>query len=81
MPCPLDRVNRQFKAERPNALLVSDFTFVATWQGFVYIAFVVDVFARRIVDWRVSASARTDFVLDALERRQALVRGKQTMRE
>jgi putative transposase len=66
-PCPLDRVQRQFKAERPNALWVSDFTFVSTWQGFVYVAFVVDVFARYIVGWRVSASARTDFVLDALE--------------
>ncbi len=67
MPCPLDRVNRQFRAERPNALWVSDFTYVSTWQGFVYVAFVIDVFARRIVGWRVSNSARTDFVLDALE--------------
>lgn len=66
-PCPLDRVNRQFRAERPNALWVSDFTYVSTWQGFVYVAFVIDVFARRIVGWRVSSSARTDFVLDALE--------------
>src|ERR1700730_15487738 len=66
-PCPLDRVNRQFKAERPNALWVSDFTYVSTWQGFVYVAFVIDVFARRIVGWRVSAPARTDFALDALE--------------
>jgi transposase InsO family protein len=66
-PCPLDRVNRQLRAERPNALWVSDFTYVSTWQGFVYVAFVLDVFARRIVGWRVSASARTDFVLDALE--------------
>ena len=66
-PCPLDRVNRQFRAERPNALWVSDFTYVSTWQGFVYVAFVIDVFARRIVGWRVSNSARTDFVLDALE--------------
>jgi putative transposase len=66
-PCPLDRVNRQFKAERPDALWVSDFTYVSTWQGFVYVAFIIDVFARRIVGWRVSASARTDFVLDALE--------------
>jgi putative transposase len=66
-PCPADRVKRQFQASRPNALWVSDFTFVATWQGFVYVAFVIDVFARRIVGWRVSASARTDFVLDALE--------------
>lgn len=65
--CPLDRVNRQFKAPRPNALWVSDFTYVATWSGFVYVAFVIDVFARRIVGWRVSRSAQTSFVLDALE--------------
>ena len=64
---PLDRVNRQFKAERPNALWVADFTYVSTWQGFAYVAFVVDVFARKIVGWRVSRSARTDCVLDALE--------------
>ncbi len=66
-PCPLDRVNRQFTAHRPNALWVADFTYVSTWQGFVYVAFVIDVFARRIVGWRVSRSMRTDFVLDALE--------------
>jgi len=66
-PCPLDRVNRQFKAQRPNQLWVSDFTYVSTWQGFVYVAFVIDVFARRIVGWRVSSSMQTDFVLDALE--------------
>jgi len=66
-PCPLDWVNRQFKADRPNQLWVSDFTYVSTWQGFVYVAFVIDVFARRIVGWRVSRSMRTDFVLDALE--------------
>jgi transposase InsO family protein len=65
--CPLDRVNRQFKAERPNQLWVSDFTYVSTWQGWLYVAFVVDVFARRIVGWRVSRSMNTDFVLDALE--------------
>ena len=64
---PLDRVNRHFKAERPNQLWVADFTYVSTWQGFVYVAFVVDVFARRIVGWRVSTSMHTDFVLDALE--------------
>nr|WP_086003134.1 IS3 family transposase [Polaromonas sp. JS666] len=64
---PLDRVNRQFKAERPNQLWVSDFTYVSTWQGWLYVAFVIDVFARRIVGWRVSSSMRTDFVLDALE--------------
>jgi putative transposase len=66
-PCPLDRVQRQFKAERPNALWVSYFTYVSSWQGFVYVAFIIDVFARRIVGWRVSSSAHTDFVLDALE--------------
>ena len=67
--CPNDLVNRQFQAERPNALWVSDFTYVSTWQGFVYVAFVIDVFARRIVGWKVSSSSRTDFVLDALGRR------------
>ena len=66
-PCPRDKVNRQFQASRPNALWVSDFTDAATWQGFVYVAFVIDVFARRIVGWRVSRSAQTGFVLDALE--------------
>ena len=64
---PADLVDRQFVATRPNQLWVSDFTYVATWNGFVYVAFVIDVFARRIVGWRVSASMRTDFVLDALE--------------
>jgi putative transposase len=67
-PCPRDKVNRQFQAPRPNALWVADFTYVATWQGFVYVAFVIDTFARRIVGWRVSRSAATGFVLDALER-------------
>ena len=62
-----DRVERRFTATRPNQLWVADFTYVATWRGFVYVAFVIDVFARRIVGWRVSASLRTDFVLDALE--------------
>ena len=66
-PCPLDRVNRQFNADRPNQLWVSDFTYVSTWQGMVYVAFVIDVYARFIVGWRVSSSMRTDFVLDALE--------------
>jgi len=66
-PCPRDRVNRQFRADRPNQLWVSDFTYVSTWQGWVYVAFVIDVFARRIVGWRVSRSMHTDFVLDALE--------------
>src|SRR4051812_33921235 len=63
----LDRVNRQFKAPRPNALWVSDFTYVATGAGFAYVAFVIDVFARRIVGWRVSRTAHAGFVLDALE--------------
>jgi transposase InsO family protein len=66
-PCPRDKVNRQFQAPRPNTLWLSDFTYVSTWQGFVYVAFVIDVFARRIVGWRVSRSAETSFVLDALE--------------
>ncbi|WP_085985377.1 IS3 family transposase [Methylobacterium radiotolerans] len=65
--CPLDRVNRQFKAPRPNALWVSDFTYVATWAGFIYVAFVIDAYARRIVGWRVSRTAHVAFVLDALE--------------
>jgi len=66
-PCPLNRVNRQFHAERPNQLWVSDFTYVSTWQGWVYVAFVIDVFSRRIVGWRQSSSMHTEFVLDALE--------------
>jgi transposase InsO family protein len=66
-PCPLDRVNRNFQAPAPNRLWVSDFSYVATWPGFVYVAFVIDAYARRIVGWRVSRSARADFVLDALE--------------
>ena len=66
-PCPLDRVNRQFRAPRPNMLWLSDFTYVATWQGFVYVAFVIDAFARRIVGWRVSRTAHASFVLDALD--------------
>jgi putative transposase len=64
---PADLVQRRFTATRPNQLWVSDFTYVATWAGFVYVALVIDVFARRIVGWRVSSSLRTDFVLDALE--------------
>lgn len=67
LPCPLDRVNRQFKADRPNQLWVSDFTYVSTWQGWLYVAFVIDVFARYIVGWQISSSMHTDFVLDALE--------------
>ena len=66
-PCPLDHVNRQFHAPAPNRLWVSDFTYVATWAGFVYVAFVIDAFARRIVGWRVSRTAHAGFVLDALE--------------
>ena len=66
-PCPLDRVNRQFRMPAPNQLWVSDFTYAATWQGFVYVAFVIDAFARRIVGWRVSRTAHAGFVLDALE--------------
>jgi transposase InsO family protein len=64
---PLDRVQRQFTATRPNQLWVADLTYVATWVGFVYVAFVIDVFARRIVGWRVTRSLATDLVLDALE--------------
>jgi len=79
-PCPADRVNRQFHAPRPNALWLSDFTYVATWAGFVYVAArhwartngafngsLIDAFARRIVGWRVSRSMQAGFVLDALE--------------
>jgi transposase InsO family protein len=66
-PCPLDRVNRQFQAPHPNALWVSDFTYVPSWAGFVYVAFVIDAYARRIVGWRVSRTAHAGFVLDALE--------------
>ena len=64
---PADLVQRQFVADRPNQLWVADITFVATWSGFVYVAFVIDVFARRIVGWRVARTMRTDLVLDALE--------------
>jgi transposase InsO family protein len=66
-PCPLDRVNRQFHAPAPNRLWVSDFTYVSTWTGMVYVAFVIDVYARFIVGWRVSRTAHAGFVLDALE--------------
>ena len=75
-PCPLDRVNRQFRAPAPNMLWVSDFTYVATWAGLVYVAFVIDTFARRIVGWRVSRTAHASFVLDALE--QALHKRRPT---
>jgi transposase InsO family protein len=66
-PCPLDQVHRCFAAEAPDRLWVADFTYVSTWQGFAYVAFVIDVFARRIVGWRVSGVANAQFVLDALE--------------
>jgi transposase InsO family protein len=66
-PCPRDHVNRQFQASAPNRLWVSDFTHVSTWTGFVYVAFIIDAFSRRIVGWRVSRTAHTGFVLDALE--------------
>jgi putative transposase len=66
-PCPDDKVNRLFMADHPNKLWVSDFTYVQTWSGTVYVAFVIDVFARRIVGWRASTSMKTQFVLDALE--------------
>ncbi|RWR04561.1 IS3 family transposase [Paenirhodobacter populi] len=66
-PCPLDKVNRQFRVLAPNMLWVSDLTYVATWRGFVYVAFVIDASARRIVGWRASQTAHAGFVLDALE--------------
>jgi transposase InsO family protein len=75
-PCPRDHVNRDFKAAAPNRLWVADFTYVATWAGFVYVAFVIDVFARAIVGWRVSRTAHASFVLDALE--QALAERRPT---
>lgn len=66
-PCPLDLVNRQLHAPAPNVLWLSDFTYVPTWAGFVYVAFVIDAYARRIVGWRVSRTAHAGFVLDALD--------------
>ncbi len=66
-PCPLDHVNRQFHAPAPDRLWLSDFAYVATWAGFVYVAFVIDAYARRIVGWRASRTAHASFVLDALE--------------
>lgn len=66
-PCPRDLVRRVFHADRPNRLWVADFTYVSTWQGWLYVAFVIDAFAKRIVGWRASSSMTTDFVLDALE--------------
>ena len=78
-PCPLDHVNRVFHAPAPNRLWLSDFTYVSTWSGFVYVAFVIDAYARRIVGWRVSRTAHASFVLDALEQalyeRQPVHRG------
>jgi hypothetical protein len=75
VPCPLDHVNRQFKAPAPNVLWVSDFTYVSTWAGFVCVAFVIDVYARRIVGWRVSRTQHTGFVLDARDYPEFCVRG------
>jgi putative transposase len=65
--CPLDQVNRQFRAPAPNRLWVSDFTYVASWAGFIYVAFIIDAYARRIVGWRARRTAHAGFVLDALE--------------
>jgi transposase InsO family protein len=77
-PCPLDHVNRHFHAPAPNMLWLSDFTYISTWSGFVYVAFVIDAYARRIVGWRVSRTAHASFVLDALE--QALHERRPTHR-
>jgi transposase InsO family protein len=79
VPCPLDHVNRVFHAPAPNMLWLSDFTYVSTWSGFVYVAFVIDAYARRIVGWRVSRAAHASFVLDALE--QALHERRPTHRD
>ena len=65
--CPMDLVKRQFEVDRPNRLWVADFTYVSTWQGWLYVAFVIDAYSKRIVGWRASSSMTTDFVLDALE--------------
>ena len=65
--CPRDLVNRAFEAEHPNTLWVADCTFVSTWKGFAYVAFVIDTYANRIVGWKLSSSQETQFVLDALE--------------
>jgi putative transposase len=67
LPCPLDKVNRQFRVSAPNMMWVSDFTYVATWKGFVYVALVIDACARCVVGWRVSTTPHAGFVLDALE--------------
>ena len=66
-PRPQDLVRRNFQAERPDQIWVADFTYVSTWEGWIYVAFIIDVFARRIVGWQTSTSMRTEFVLDALE--------------
>lgn len=79
VPCPLDHVNRNFKAPAPNVLWVSDFTYVSTWAGFVYVAFVIDVYARRIIGWRVSRTQHASFVLDVLE--QALYERRPAQRD
>jgi transposase InsO family protein len=71
VPCPLDHVNRNFKAPAPNVLWVSDFTYVSTWTGFVYVAFVIDVYARRIVGWRVS---RTQWTAPCFDRTVGIAR-------
>ena len=76
-PCPADKVNRQFRAPQPNVLWVSDFTYVATWQGFVYVAFVIDVFARRIVGWRASRTKPAWAVRDT--RQPTMRRAKTSM--
>jgi transposase InsO family protein len=65
--CPADRVKRQFNAQRPNQLWVANFAYIETWSGFVYTAFIIDVFGNRMVGWRTAGSIRTDLVLDALE--------------
>ena len=67
VPRPRDKVNRKFRAPAPTKIWVSDFTYVSTWQGFVYVAHVIDTFANRIVGWKAARSAKIDFVLDALE--------------
>jgi putative transposase len=75
VPCPLDHVNRQFQAPAPDRLWLADFTYVSTWAGFIYVAFVIDAYARRIVGWRASRTAHADFVLDALEHRRSMTEG------
>jgi putative transposase len=79
LACPPDRVERQFVAFRPDQLWVADFTYVATWQGVVYVAFVIDVFSRRIAGWRVASSMKTELVLDALEQALYYRRGSEEL--